>query len=291
MGLFSFYWCGDNTFICLQDPFFLRAPSPPAFLNHYRRRHRLHISQRCVSSHRRERAALNAPVQAVINTQGCFSLSSASCLRLRWRGSTSFQLWLLPVMGLLVSVMSTRCVAPCALQDDFPNHYAVLWRPPARSLTAAGPPVNALRVCLCARVCFHLSRLPNSDSELNAKCKCLAFFKFLILFFSKPVVWWSTEIGIVLFAYNVFVAAGRTTDTVFLGGVLCGNESSSESVSYWFRKRITCVCSTVNLIWIVCCSHFILDVIWFHYWYWKAFLPQERASLFFMKLLNWVDRN
>lgn len=63
-----FYWCGDNTFICLQDSFFcfLFFASSPTHSNH---RHRLHISQRAVSSHRRERAALNASAQAVINTQ------------------------------------------------------------------------------------------------------------------------------------------------------------------------------------------------------------------------------
>lgn len=160
VGLFSFYWCGDNTFICLQDLFsFLRAHPTH---HHHHHQPRLHISQRSVSSHRREREALNASVQTIINAERRFSLSSVSCLRLRWRGSTSFQLWLLPVIGLLVSVMRARCVAPSALQDDFPNHYAVLCRPPAGSLAAAGPPVNGLRVCV-----FHLSCFPNSYSEQN----------------------------------------------------------------------------------------------------------------------------
>lgn len=46
VGLFSFYWSGDNTFICLQD--LLRAP-------------RLRISQRSVTSRRREWARDRQP--------------------------------------------------------------------------------------------------------------------------------------------------------------------------------------------------------------------------------------
>lgn len=190
VGLFSFYWCGDNTFICLQDLFFFFLRAPPAH-HHHHHQPRLHISQRSVSSHRREWEALNASVQTIINAERRFSLSSVSCLRLRWRGSTSFQLWLLPVIGLLVSVMRAHCVAPSALQDDFPNHYTVLCRPPAGSLAAAGPPVNGLRVCV-----FHLSCFLNSYSGPNVSV-CEPFYVGHI----PELYWWHREMGVVFLAY------------------------------------------------------------------------------------------
>lgn len=81
------------------------------------------------------------------------SLSSVSCLRLWWRGKTRFQLRLLAVIGLLVYVMSALCVAPGALQDEFPHHYSVLCQSPTGSL--APLPVYGLHI----KKSLHLSSM------------------------------------------------------------------------------------------------------------------------------------
>lgn len=86
------------------------------------------------------------------------SLSSVSCLRLWWRGKTRFQLWLLAVIGLLVYVMSALCVAPGALQDEFPHHYSVLCQSPTGSL--APLPVYGLHIKKIFTPFFNVSQMP-----------------------------------------------------------------------------------------------------------------------------------